>query len=68
MIGSVQKRLKGINLIVELSVQAFLTDYDPLYGARPLRRAIMKYLEDTLAACLSKPYILIRRFMFVERK
>jgi hypothetical protein len=59
MIRSVQKRLKekGINLKVELSVQAFLTDegYDPLYGARPLRRAIMKYLEDTLAEqCLSK--------------
>jgi ATP-dependent Clp protease ATP-binding subunit ClpC len=38
---------KGINLIVDLSVQAFLTDegYDPLYGARPLRRAIMKYLR-----------------------
>jgi hypothetical protein len=44
-------------LIVDLSVQAFLTDegYDPIYGARPLRRAIMKYLEDTLAEqCLSK--------------
>jgi ATP-dependent Clp protease ATP-binding subunit ClpC len=59
MVKSVQNRLKekGINLIVELSVQAFLTDegYDPLYGARPLRRAIMKYLEDTLAEqCLSK--------------
>ena len=59
MIKQVQDRLKdkGINLIVELSVQAFLTDegYDPLYGARPLRRAIMKYLEDTLAEqCLSK--------------
>jgi ATP-dependent Clp protease ATP-binding subunit ClpC len=59
MIKSVQKRLKekGINLIVDLSVQAFLTDegYDPIYGARPLRRAIMKYLEDTLAEqCLSK--------------
>ena len=58
-IKSVQKRLKekGINLIVDLSVQAFLTDegYDPIYGARPLRRAIMKYLEDTLAEqCLSK--------------
>lgn len=27
----------------------------PVYGARPLRRAIMKYLEDTLAEqCLSK--------------
>ena len=59
MIKSVQNRLKekGINLIVELSVQAFLTDegYDPIYGARPLRRAIMKYLEDSLAEqCLSK--------------
>jgi ATP-dependent Clp protease ATP-binding subunit ClpC len=59
MIRQVQNRLKdkGINLIVDLSVQAFLTDegYDPLYGARPLRRAIMKYLEDTLAEqCLSK--------------
>jgi hypothetical protein len=59
MIKSVQNRLKdkGINLIVDLSVQAFLTDegYDPIYGARPLRRAIMRYLEDTLAEqCLSK--------------
>nr|UQS76285.1 ATP-binding subunit of clp protease [Haslea ostrearia] len=59
MIKSVQKRLKekNIHLIVDLSVQAFLTDegYDPIYGARPLRRAIMKYLEDTLAEqCLSK--------------
>jgi ATP-dependent Clp protease ATP-binding subunit ClpC len=59
MIKQVQSRLKdkGINLVVELSVQAFLTDegYDPIYGARPLRRAIMKYLEDTLAEqCLSK--------------
>ena len=59
MIKSVQNRLKekGIYLIVDLSVQAFLTDegYDPIYGARPLRRAIMKYLEDTLAEqCLSK--------------
>ena len=59
MIKSVQKRLneKRINLVVDLAVQAFLTDegYDPIYGARPLRRAIMKYLEDTLAEqCLSK--------------
>jgi len=59
MVRQVQKRLKdrNINLIVELSAQAFLTDegYDPIYGARPLRRAIMHYLEDTLAEqCLSK--------------
>merc|ERR1712177_25478 len=59
MIKSVKKRLseKKINLIVDLSVQAFLSNegYDPIYGARPLRRAIMKYLEDKLAEqCLSK--------------
>jgi ATP-dependent Clp protease ATP-binding subunit ClpC len=59
MIKQVQNLLKekGINLIVDLAVQAFLTDegYDPIYGARPLRRAIMKYLEDTLAEqCLAK--------------
>ena len=59
MIKSLKKRLaeKQINLMVDLSVQAFLTDegYDPIYGARPLRRAIMKYLEDSLAEqCLSK--------------
>ena len=58
MVKQVQNRLKekGIYLIVDLAVQAFLTDegYDPIYGARPLRRAIMKYLEDTLAEqCLS---------------
>merc|ERR1711933_631030 len=59
MIRSVKKRLseKKTNLIVDLSVQAFLSNevYDPIYGARPLRRAIMKYLEDKLAEqCLSK--------------
>jgi ATP-dependent Clp protease ATP-binding subunit ClpC len=59
MIKQLQSRLKEkeIILIVDLAVQAFLTDegYDPIYGARPLRRAIMKYLEDSLAEqCLSK--------------
>jgi ATP-dependent Clp protease ATP-binding subunit ClpC len=73
MIKQVQNRLKekGINLIVELSVQAFLTDegYDPIYGARPLRRAIMKYLEDTLAEqCLSKTLYPNTKIMYVEKK
>ena len=59
MVKSVQKRLeeKNINLIVDRDVRGFLSTegYDPIYGARPLRRAIMKYLEDTLAEqCLSK--------------
>ena len=72
MIKQVQKRLKekNINLIVNLSVQAFLTDegYDPIYGARPLRRAIMKYLEDTLAEqCLSKT-LYPNTKIYVDRK
>lgn len=59
MIKSLVNRLKDkeINLVVKKSVQALLTDegYDPLYGARPLRRAIMSYLEDELAEkCLSQ--------------
>ena len=59
LVKQVQNRLKekGINLIVDLSVHSLLTEegYDPLYGARPLRRAIMSYLEDTLAEkCLSQ--------------
>merc|ERR1712151_647595 len=59
MIQQLKDRLKEkkINLVVESSVQGFLTDegYEPIYGARPLRRAIMKHLEDNLAEqCLSK--------------
>jgi ATP-dependent Clp protease ATP-binding subunit ClpC len=50
-------KLKEINLVVKQSVQALLADegYDPIYGARPLRRAIMHHLEDKLAErCLSE--------------
>lgn len=50
-------KLKDINLIVTQPVQALLAEegYDPLYGARPLRRAIMHHLEDELAErCLSE--------------
>lgn len=59
MINQLEVRLreKEITLTVEESVRALLTDegYDPIYGARPLRRAIMKYLENDIAEhCLSK--------------
>ena len=72
MINQLKTRLndKQINLVVELSVQAFLTDegYDPIYGARPLRRAITKYLEDTLAEnCLANP-LYARTKLIVRRK
>jgi hypothetical protein len=48
---------KGINLVVTEPVRALLVEegHDPIYGARPLRRVIMSYLEDQLAErCLSE--------------
>jgi ATP-dependent Clp protease ATP-binding subunit ClpC len=42
---------KAIKVQLELSAVEFLIDkgYDPTYGARPMRRAVEKYLEDPLA-------------------
>jgi ATP-dependent Clp protease ATP-binding subunit ClpC len=46
-------RVKGLGYEIELTVPAkdFLSEkgYDPQYGARPLNRAIQKYLEDPVA-------------------
>jgi ATP-dependent Clp protease ATP-binding subunit ClpC len=58
MLDQLTKRLKqqGAVLNVDNAVRFFLAEegYDPIYGARPLRRAITKFLEDKLAeACLS---------------
>jgi ATP-dependent Clp protease ATP-binding subunit ClpC len=58
MLNQLSKRLKeqGAILNIDNAVRFFLTEegYDPIYGARPLRRAITKFLEDKLAeACLS---------------
>ena len=59
MISQLEKRLKERDIILEvdIAVKSLLTEegYDPIYGARPLRRAVMRLLEDTLAQqCLSK--------------
>jgi ATP-dependent Clp protease ATP-binding subunit ClpC len=42
---------KGIQLEVTPRFKSHLVDegYNPMYGARPLRRAVMKLLEDTLS-------------------
>lgn len=49
----VQKRLQNIGFTLELAdgAKEFLSDkgYDVQFGARPLHRAIQKYLEDPLA-------------------
>merc|ERR1712048_876090 len=72
MIKQVKDRLKEkkLNLIVETSVQAFLSDegYDPIYGARPLRRAVMTYLEDTLAEQCLLQVLYPNTNIYVRRK
>ena len=60
MLKNLAKRLESQGATVEIdnAVRFFLTEegYDPVYGARPLRRAIIKLLEDELAvACLDNP-------------
>jgi len=52
-VAKVMDRLKHKNILIELDSQAkdFLTEkgFDPQYGARPMRRAVERYLEDPLA-------------------
>ncbi len=52
-IGDLEERLAEKNLAIELSEKAVtkLVDigYDPVFGARPLKRAIQKYIQDPLA-------------------
>jgi ATP-dependent Clp protease ATP-binding subunit ClpC len=47
---------KGIKIQLTDGAKKFLTEkgFDPLYGARPLKRAIQKYIEDPLADELIK--------------
>ena len=53
LMKGVMKRLVNLGFTMELSSQAkdFIADkgYDSQFGARPLHRAIQKYLEDPLA-------------------
>jgi ATP-dependent Clp protease ATP-binding subunit ClpC len=53
MLIKLKTRLSNLGYQVELTEKAkdFIADkgYDPQYGARPLNRAIQKYLEDSLA-------------------
>ncbi len=53
LMKGVMKRLTNLGFSMELSLEAkeFIADkgYDAQFGARPLHRAIQKYLEDPLA-------------------
>ena len=52
-VGRVQKLLADRKVVLELTdgARAWLgrVGYDPVYGARPLKRAVQRYLQDPLA-------------------
>ena len=51
--AELQQRMAGLGVTVELTKGAkeFVGEkgFDPAYGARPLRRAVQRYVEDPLA-------------------
>lgn len=53
MVGRVQKQLKGqgMTLSINEAVRDLLAKegFDPTYGARPLRRAVQRHIEDPLS-------------------
>ena len=53
MVDKVRERLNDRNIGIELTdaAKAWLVDegYDPVYGARPLRRAIERHVENEIA-------------------
>ncbi|MCI8350775.1 MAG: ATP-dependent Clp protease ATP-binding subunit [Oscillospiraceae bacterium] len=53
MLRTLEKRVEGLGLVLEVSPQAVekiaQVGFDPVYGARPLRRAIQSRIEDLLS-------------------
>jgi ATP-dependent Clp protease ATP-binding subunit ClpC len=60
-VDKVLRRIKAKEIHIELSQSAkeFLIEkgYDPQYGARPMRRAVERYLEDPLAEELLRGHV-----------
>ncbi|MGB8465733.1 MAG: ATP-dependent Clp protease ATP-binding subunit [Terrimicrobiaceae bacterium] len=63
-------KAKDIHLILEESAKDFLIEkgYDPQYGARPMRRAVERYLEDPLAEELLRGHIKTHENIQVKRE
>ena len=60
-VKKVMERLKGRKIHLQLDDKAkdFLVEkgYDPIYGARPMRRSVERYLEDPLAEEILKGHL-----------
>ncbi|MCL1822468.1 MAG: ATP-dependent Clp protease ATP-binding subunit, partial [Prolixibacteraceae bacterium] len=61
-IADLYKRVESLNYKLKISIAAkdFIAEkgYDPQFGARPLKRAIQKYLEDEMAEIIIKAKII----------
>jgi len=72
LLREVEERLKeaGIRLKISASARELLIEkgFDPAYGARPLRRAIQRYLEDPLSEEVLKGRHSEGDLILVERK
>jgi ATP-dependent Clp protease ATP-binding subunit ClpC len=64
------KRLKEQNISIELTAKAkekiTQEGYDPEYGARPLRRAIQKHIEDRLSEEVLKGTLLTAQHAIID--
>jgi len=71
-LAKVRKRLqeKGMSLEIDQVAKDFLTDkgYNPDFGARPLRRALSQYIEDSLAENLLTGEFVAGDAIFVTRE
>jgi ATP-dependent Clp protease ATP-binding subunit ClpC len=71
MIRDVEKRLEERKIKIELTPEAkwWLADagYDPVYGARPLRRAVERYVENPLSSMLLRGELTDNSRVVVDR-
>lgn len=72
MANSLTKRLKEQNIELELTEAALekiaQEGYDPQYGARPIRRALQKHVEDRLSEELLKGTVLTGQTVVFDYK
>jgi ATP-dependent Clp protease ATP-binding subunit ClpA len=62
---------QGYSIKINKPAKAFLAEqgYDPLYGARPLKRAVQNYVEDILAdAIIDKKMVMGTKVYSISHK
>jgi ATP-dependent Clp protease ATP-binding subunit ClpB len=70
MIKSLEQRLQEKNITLEINkdaVKLLLKDsYNPLYGARPLRRYIEKYIATELSKMIIEGKLISNQKVFID--